>query len=170
MTEHPHIFHGEWNELVTIVHTRMCDHSVEGECAIRIKVVESVWDSFCYCFVLRNAVLGFTGTRWYRVSDFNKWKQQTGLVPEMLTLSKTLDAEEANYFPAFFDSLATENVHMMLEETPGFTLDGSDTVVELFRDSQLVRKFEWDAQLRTRGPMQQLEKLMERSRTYFPNR
>jgi hypothetical protein len=170
MTERLHLLHGDWNDRVHSTHARMSEHAVEGAYSIRVLVVESVWDSFCYNFVLRDQQLLFTGTRWYRASDYNKWQQKIAFTPDLLTLSKALSAEEADYFPDFFHSLVSGSTDQMLEEIPGWVLDGADTEVRLFRNSELVCKFEWGAQLRTCGPLKQLEQLMDRSRTYFPNK
>jgi hypothetical protein len=169
MTEQLQLLHDDWNEWVRSTHARMSDHDVHGSYAIRILIVESVWDSFCYNFVLRDQQLLFTGTRWYRASDYNKW-QQPDFHPDLLTVSKTLSPEEANNFPAFCDSLIRGNADAMLEKIPGWILDGADTEVSLFCNSELVRKFEWGAQFRTCGPLRQLEQLMDRSRTYFPDK
>lgn len=161
--------HGSWNEIVDRVQPHLVLLPPGGEIAMRVVVDESVWDRFCYCFSLENGQLTLSALRWYRAHDRERWRSGAGIVPDIRRIEKQLTAQEADYFPAFFDQLATENVHLLLEESPGWTLDGSETVIELFRNSQLVRKFDWPAGMQSRGPMKQLEKLIDRSRTYFPN-
>jgi hypothetical protein len=111
-----------------------------------------------------------TACRWYRARDYKKWQSDAAFVPAVRFTEKQLSTAEAGYFPEFFRQLETGNVHLMPQEEPGMLPDGAGYTVELFRGSELVRKFECTSgRMRTRGAMKQLETVTDSSRNYFPN-
>lgn len=163
----PHSHNG-WNEMYRVV-AQQLNIAPSGERSIRVRVNEVAWDEFCYCFRQQNEQVSIEAKRWYRALDRDGNFHATA-TPDVRTIHQPLTGAESAYFPEFFEKLASENEHLLLEEYPGMVLDGAEFTVELFRGNELVRKFEWTSQTKTRGPMAQLEKLVYSSRHYFPDK